>query len=400
MKTKQEIQLELLQEVDEICSQNNLKYIFAGISALNAYLNHTIKKDNRLVSLAMTQGDIDRFCEIVEKENRKDRYVEGIFNNPNYLPLYVTYGNENTAEFHMIARNKNKHHGINIRIYPIRKTVALDGKRIVGYTPRLSKEKKVREFMNKTIENKKFWFVKGSLKAINGAYELTGGSKRYYNKLKNNTFIDKWEDIQNYSRVAFINKGIESHILKEIGRLEFDGISLCVPKDIDAYFTEVYGEDFKERKIKPKGQSMRVILDTEVSYKEIMGEVGDLIKEAKATREEVMWGRLKAYNEKVAIDNVWKLVKMTDRQLFLRDMFKEKTDELLKYDLNNEMELEELYEELSPAIGSLRRYSKIGMTFSIDPKTDDLIERVLIKRGDKKLVDEIKKLKKKEYFVE
>ena len=190
MKTKQEIQLELLQEIDQICSQNNLKYIFAGISALNAYLNHTIKKDNRIVSLAMTQGDIDRLCEIVEKENRKDRYIEGIFNNPNYLPLYVTYGNENTAEFHMIARNKNKHHGINIRIYPIRKTVALDGKRIVGYTPRLSKEKKVREFMNKTIENKKFWFVKGGLKAINGAYELTGGSKRYYNKLKSNTFIE------------------------------------------------------------------------------------------------------------------------------------------------------------------------------------------------------------------
>ena len=46
---------------------------------------------------------------------------------------------------------------------------------------------------------------------------------------------------------------------------------------------------------------MRVILDTEVGYKEIMGEVGDLIKEAKATREEVMWGRLKAYNEKIAV---------------------------------------------------------------------------------------------------
>ena len=145
---------------------------------------------------------------------------------------------------------------------------------------------------------------------------------------------------------------------------------------------------------------MRVILDTEVSYKEIMEEVGDLIKEAKATREEVMWGRLKAYNEKIAIDNVWKLVQMTDRQIFLENMFKEKTDELLKYDLNNPKELEELYEELSPAIGSLRRYSKVGMTFSIDPKTDDLIERVLIKRGEQKLVDEIKKLAKKEYFVE
>ena len=106
MKTKQEIQIELLQEIDEICSKNNLKYIFVGINALNAYLNHTIKNNNRVVSIAMTQGDIDRFCEIVEKSGNKDRYVEGIFNNPNYLPLYVVYGNENTTEFHMIARNK------------------------------------------------------------------------------------------------------------------------------------------------------------------------------------------------------------------------------------------------------------------------------------------------------
>ena len=36
MKTKQEIQIELLQEIDEICSKNNLKYIFVGINALNA----------------------------------------------------------------------------------------------------------------------------------------------------------------------------------------------------------------------------------------------------------------------------------------------------------------------------------------------------------------------------
>ena len=47
MKTKQEIQIELLQEIDEICSKNNLKYIFVGVNALNAYLNHTIKNIER-----------------------------------------------------------------------------------------------------------------------------------------------------------------------------------------------------------------------------------------------------------------------------------------------------------------------------------------------------------------
>lgn len=400
MKTKQEIQIELLQEIDEICSKNNLKYIFVGVNALNAYLNHTIKNNSRVVSIAMTQGDIDRFCEIVEKSNNKDRYVEGIFNNPDYLPLYVSYGNENTTEFHMIARNKNKHLGICVRIYPIRKSVSLNGERIPTFDKRLSKERRMRVIMNKTIVNKKFILGKIGLKVWKGAYALTGGGKRYYSKVKKNIYIDKWEDIQNYCKVRIMNRNIESKYLKELGTVEFDGIELPIPKDADAYFTEIFGEDFRDRKIKVINAPIRVILDTEIGYKQIIEENKDLLDEAKATREEVMWQRLKVYREKVAVDNVWKLVKMTNRQINLKELYSENIDDLLAYDLDDEEQLEEVYEELRPAIGSLKRYSRIGMTFSIDPKTDALIEKVLIKRGNAKLLNKIKKLSKKEYFVE
>lgn len=400
MKTKQEIQLELLQEIDEICSKNNLKYILVGINALNAYLNHTIKNNSRVVGIAMTQGDIDRFCEIVEKSNNKDRYVEGIFNNPNYLPLYVTYGNENTTEFHIIKRNNNNHLGICVRIHPIRRAVSWDGERIPTFGKRLLKERRMRVFMNKTIVNKKFSLAKYGLKIWKGAYALTGGGKRYYKEVKNNMFIDKWEDIQDYAEVRIINRTIETKYLKELGTIEFDGIQLPIPKDTEAYFTELFGEDFRERKIKVIKQPMRVILDTEVGYKQILEENKDLLDEAKATREEVLWQRLKVYKEKVAVDNVWKLVKMTNRQINLREIYSENIDDLLTYDLEDEEQFEELYEELRPAINSLRRYSRLGMTFSIDPKTDALIEKVLIKRGNKKLVKKINKLGKKEYFVE
>ena len=400
MKTKQEIQIELLKEIDEICSKNNLKYIFVGINALNAYLNHTIKNNNRVVSIAMTQGDIERFCEIVEKLGNKDRYVEGIFNNPNYLPLYVVYGNENTTEFHMIARNKNKHHGICVRIYPIRRYEDWEGNRIRQFGKRLSKERRIRNFMNKTIVNKKFIFINAGLKVARGAYSLTGGGKRYYKEVKKNYFIDKWEDIQDYAKVRIINRNVETSLLKELGTMEFDGIQVLIPKDINAYFTEIFGEDFRERKIKVVKNPMRVVLDTEIGYEQIMKETKDLIDEAKATREDVMWQRLKVYNEKVTVDNVWNLVKMTNRQINLREIYSESIDDLLKYDLDDEEQLEEVYDELRPAIGSLRRYSRLGMTFSIDPKTDALIEEVLTKRGNLKLLSRIKELAKKEYFIE
>lgn len=399
MKTKQEIQIELLQEIDEICLKNNLKYIFVGINALNAYLNHTIKNNSRLVSIAMTQGDIDRFCEIVEKSENKDRYVEGIFNNSNFLPIYVNYGNKNTTDFHMLARNKNKHHGISVRIYPIQRSVTLDGEEIEIFSSRLSKERKMREFMNKTIENRKFYFIKVGLNLFKGVYSLTGGGKRYYKTVKKKMFIDKWEDIQNYSKVRIINRKIESKYLKEIGKIEFDNIQLPIPKDTDAYFSEIFGEEFKDIKIKVV-KPMRVIVDTEIGYEEIMEETKDILQEAKATREEVMWERLKVYNEKVTVDNVWKLVKMTDRQIKLKEKYEENIDNLLTYDLKDEEQFEELYDELRPAINSLKRYSKLGMTFSINPKTDTLIEKVLIKNGEKKLVNKINKLAKKEYFIE
>ena len=73
MKSKQEIQLELLREIDDICSKNNLRYIMVDQKALYAYLNRTLDDDYRMVAVAMTQGDIDRFCQICINENNEDK---------------------------------------------------------------------------------------------------------------------------------------------------------------------------------------------------------------------------------------------------------------------------------------------------------------------------------------
>ena len=69
MKTEKDIQIELLQEIDNICTQNNLKYTLIGTNGINAFVNHTIKNGPISVSIAMTAGDIGRFCEIVENKN-------------------------------------------------------------------------------------------------------------------------------------------------------------------------------------------------------------------------------------------------------------------------------------------------------------------------------------------
>ena len=400
MKTKQDIQLELLQELDEICKDNNLKYFLIGLNSLNAYLNNTIRNASRIVAVGMVQTDIDKFCQIIEKQNNSNRYVEGIFNNPNFLPVYVTYGNTNTTDFHMVALNRNIHHGIHIRLYPIFKAETLDGEPIVGWDSRLSKEREFRKFSSKRIENKKFWYMKAGFGALNFAYKITGGAKRYYNNVKRNIAIDKWEDIQNYSKVRFINKTVSSKHFLDFQRVEVDGIEVNLLKDSDALFSEIYGEDFKEIKIKPKPPRKRAIVDTEIGYEQILSETQSILTEIRSTHEELVWGRRKVSHEKETVKKVWNLVKMTGKELEYEEFFEENIDRLLTYDLDDEQEFEELYDELEPVIRSLNRYSKYGMTFPIEPKSMDLIKRVLVKLEKEDLINRIEKISKKKYFVE
>jgi lipopolysaccharide cholinephosphotransferase len=400
MKTKKDIQLELLQEVDDICSKYDLKYILVGTNALNAFLNHTIKNGPIKVAVAMTQGDIDRFCKIIETQYEDNRYVEGIFNSPNYPDIHVSYGNKNTTDFHMVNLNKNIHHGIEILIYPIIRSVNNDGSKIIAYTSNLSKEKKIRQKLNRRIENPKFKNKKIAINLLNGFYSLVGCHKRYYNKLKNNIFIDKWEDIQNYSKVRIINSNVNTDSLKGVNKYEVDGVYLSLPKDADLFFSNIFGKNFRNKEIKAKSQGVRVIIDTEVGYEEIINDIEDLMIESKSTYEEIALESATVDGERKSINNIWNLLQMTDKQLVYKEFFENNIGRLSALNLNDEEQLNQAYIEITPVVSTLKKYSKYGMTFSIDSKSDKLIEDVLLAKGNKKLVKKLKNISQKQYYVE
>ena len=100
------------------------------------------------------------------------------------------------------------------------------------------------------------------------------------------------------------------------------------------------------------------------------------------------------------MENVWHLVKMTNKQIEYIDFFEENIDRLLSYDLNKENEFQEVYDEIQPVISTLQKYSKYGMTFSISSRADELIKMLLVKSGNEKLLETIENLSKQEYFVE
>ena len=92
---------------------------------------------------------------------------------------------------------------------------------------------------------------------------------------------------------------------------------------------------------------------------------------------------------------------MTDKQIEFKNYFDDNvTNELLTKDLNNQEQLNEVYQELKPAINTLKKYSEYDLTFSINPKIDTLIEKVLLKKKKKKIAKKIKELLKKEFLIE
>ena len=360
MKAKKDIQLELLMEADEICSKKGLSYVLTGLNALNAYLNHTIKKGPITVMIAMTEGDLKRFCEIIEKEH-EDRYVEGRFNNPNHEDDYVFYGNKNTTEFNMLKSEDKIHNGINIQIYPITISKSKEN---------LSRSKVLRK-------------IKSRLK-----------------KDEEERFLNEWKDIQDYRLVNLINKNYKAEIFREIKKINVDGIELSIPKDSDGYFKKMYGKNFKNRQINEKTQADHIIIDTEHGYEEVIVEIEDLVLESRKNREEIDNEREEAIDDYNEILKIWQLVEMTNKQLELRKYFEENSDKILSYDMNNEQEFKSLYNDLNDTIKALNKYSKHGMTFSINPEIDQLIEKVLMKKGRLKLLEKIRELSKQEYFIE
>lgn len=400
MKSKQDIQLELLQEINDICSKNDLKYIFVGKNAFNAYVNHTIKNNNAHVSIAMTLGDINRFCNIIEKQNNPNRYVESMFTNQKYIPLYTSYGNENTTDYHMIILNNNFHHGIHIRIYPIIKSVTLDDEKIEIMDSKTYKEYKFRKFLNKKIINKKFLPIKIGISLLNNIYTISGFRKKYPNKIFNKIYIDNWDDIQNYSNVKIGKKIINSKYFKELTKYKVDNIELNYPKDTDNYFKQIYGRNIENVNVVLKPKRKNAIIDTEISYKKIINETKDLLDEIRSTHEELVWGRFKVRREKKCVDNVWKLVKMTNSQIRYINFFNENIDYLLSLDLNDKSQFEEMEIILNPIIEKLQKYANEGMTFSIDKKTDSLIRKFLLIKNNEELINKIDEINKLKYFVE
>ncbi|MDO4518615.1 MAG: hypothetical protein Q4B78_05340, partial [Bacillota bacterium] len=185
MITKYEKQLELLDEIYEICEHLKITCVLWGQSARNAYFGSGLCNIAGDITLAMTGGDANRFISYFYKSGKKDRYVEGLFNNPMHRKSGFLYGDMNTFRYKVKADRRKIHHGIDIKIclleqLPNRKTKS-----------GIKHIKKAKILMYRGYEKRKAVKIVSNIAKV----ALNKPMNKYHISLLERVKIDRWEDL-------------------------------------------------------------------------------------------------------------------------------------------------------------------------------------------------------------
>lgn len=430
--------------MDTICSNNGLHYFLIGANALSAYNEQTIDNGSRMVAVAMPSEDLEIFCKIVKKEYDKDRYVYKNINDKTDSSYFVAYGDKNSTFFVLSNLDPLKPHGIIIRIYPIRKSSINwenDEEQPISFYESIKNS--FRSFIRKNLLYRDAFYVRYGLKVIKYAHNYLAKIKNhfakrypkaiikerlydifgrdsyftnallllynyiysglnytyfYFKNLRKHPFIETWDDLKYYDNAKIINRDLNTELLDTVDKMDVDGIDLNIPGN--EFYENIFGKNYKKKKVSFKPLKPTAVLDTGTSYQKILKERKENINEIKAIQREIRKTRYEVLEETTAVNKIFKIVKMTDYQIKYQNFFERRGKYLFSLDMDDEDDFHELYHRLLPIINTLKRYSEENMTFSIDEEADSLIQNVLIKIGEEDLVFKLKELSKRKYFIE
>lgn len=102
MRDISEAVFELLEEIDDICKENNIEYCVEDTVARDGYLSNSIKCGSYEANVSMDTENIRKFYKVMESFSKEGRYFESISNTKNKRAFVARYLNTNS--FYMNLR--------------------------------------------------------------------------------------------------------------------------------------------------------------------------------------------------------------------------------------------------------------------------------------------------------
>lgn len=248
LKRVQEIGLELLIVVDQICKKNNIDYyLFYG--TLLGCIRHggTIPWDGD-IDIAMTRENYLRFNTIVNEEIDSSKYVVKLMGSgsPNYI-TEIKIGKRNTVLCMPGTENCDIMNHVQLDIFCIdpakiykkdmrNKMLKIWRKlRIIKHNG--SEKKLLKIMVDKSSKNHK-WLYKLILNVLHFIRFIVG--ERNIERIGYSMFVDK-SGVSNYYNIAGARYLWDKEDFKKTEK-EYEGIKFPIPSGWDNILREIYGD--------------------------------------------------------------------------------------------------------------------------------------------------------------
>lgn len=253
------IQTRILEDIDKICAENNLKYYMIGGTLLGAVRHKGFIPWDDDIDLVMYREDYDKFIKIVQDDHHEKYFIQTFYTDPHYARYIAKVRLNNTVLIESSLEHVKSHQGIYVDIFPLDHTKHSQGFGLWlrGLIVRLC-------FSYKTV---KHGVKKGGLKAFFAKLLKVFTylfPERWINRLfdyvctKDNGKECKFTT--NFaSHFKWKTQMFENEVFGDGCYLDFEGYKFRAPFEYEKILKRLYGENYMQLPPKEKQQTHNLI---------------------------------------------------------------------------------------------------------------------------------------------
>lgn len=386
MTETQKVLCTLLDEIDELCKENNLDYFLGYETALHAYRSHKFENPTAYITILMPLKDILELRKAIQKENRSDRELDSIYDNDFYPNLTFRYSDKNSLYLNLKESRDIgfKSHGLFIKICVLRRH-----------------HKNLKRFIMRFFEygwvysNPDYYsgvFHRKVIKKIGGF--LIKVSRPLYKKILIRLFEDTQKNISYNEKLIFramygkVTRFPEDTFsTKQL--IEFEGRKYPIPSNADKYFSAIYHSKWEKHYFKNKSVRDDFIIDPKLPYSEYFKYIDEnnISLDLKESNLREKKARYEARITNKPVNAAWKYVLRTGARFKMWEKYMPLKNKIIElYNSKNWDELRNILKDYNDVI---LEFNEQKMTVFFDREIFDIYKELLVYDGYEELAEKL-----------